>query len=204
MTDNFEQIMKLLKFESEDDFYHLQILKRKKEHPELGSNSQVIKTYYIRSVEHLDAVGPEIVALCDFHGARAYINLSVRSFEMVAFHTLKKVTDIIMNRDYKSVRNAYDSVCGAYATGKEKRWVIDLDEADQVSPLMCAFIEYRCEPITKLTPDGSLENSKCLDIIPTKNGIHLITKPFNLEKFKREYPGIDVHKNNPTVLYIGN
>lgn len=204
MVDNFEKIMKLLTFSSEDEFYHLQILKRKKEHPELGSNSQVIKTYYIKSVEHLDAVGPEIVALCDFHGARAYINLNVRSFEMTAFHTLKKVTDIIMNRDYKSVRNAYDSVCGIYGTGKEKRWVIDLDGVEQVSPLMCAFIEYKCEPITELTPDCSLENSKCIATIPTKNGIHLITKPFNLQKFKEEYPEVDVHKNNPTILYTGN
>lgn len=201
-TDNFERILKLLTFESDDDFYHLQVIKRKKEHPELGSNSQVIKTYYIKSVDHLDAVRPEIVSLCDFHGARAYINLNARSFEMTAFHTLKKVTDIIMNRDYKSVRNAYDSVCGAYSTSKEKRWIIDLDGVYQVSPLMCAFIEYRCEPITELTPDCSLENSKCIAVIPTKNGIHLITKPFNLEKFKKEYPEVDVHKNNPTVLYV--
>ena len=114
----------------------------------------------------------------------------------------QKVTDIIMNRDYKSVRNAYDSVCGAYSTSKEKRWIIDLDGVDQVSPLMCAFIEYRCEPITELTPDCSLENSKCIAVIPTKNGIHLITKPFNLEKFRKEYPEVDVHKNNPTVLYV--
>jgi hypothetical protein len=39
MVDNFEIIKSLLQFDSEDDFYHLQILKRKKENPELGSNS---------------------------------------------------------------------------------------------------------------------------------------------------------------------
>ena len=47
MIDNFELIKSLLKFESPDDFYHLQILKRKKENPELGSNSRVVKTYYV-------------------------------------------------------------------------------------------------------------------------------------------------------------
>lgn len=37
MINNLNQIKELLNFESEDVFYHLQVLKRKKEHPELGS-----------------------------------------------------------------------------------------------------------------------------------------------------------------------
>lgn len=43
---------------------------------------------------------------------------------------------------------------------------------------------------------------KIYDYIPTKNGYHIITKPFNLKQFKDKYPDIDVHKNNPTILYI--
>jgi hypothetical protein len=39
----------------------------------------------------------------------------------------------------------------------------------------------------------------CLMLI--KNGVHLITTPFNLQQFKEEYQDIDVHKNNPTLLY---
>jgi hypothetical protein len=41
-----------------------------------------------------------------------------------------------------------------------------------------------------------------LDIIPTKNGVHIITRPFNLQKFKGFHPGMDVHKENPTLLYF--
>ena len=44
--------------------------------------------------------------------------------------------------------------------------------------------------------------SKIYAYIPTKNGYHIITKPFNLKQFKDKYPDIDVHKNNPTILYI--
>ena len=51
MVDNLDKILPLLKFESEDDFYYLQILQRKKENPQLGSNSRVIKNYYIKIVE---------------------------------------------------------------------------------------------------------------------------------------------------------
>jgi hypothetical protein len=36
--------------------------------------------------------------------------------------------------------------------------------------------------------------------IPTKNGIHVICRPFNLAKFRVDY-AIDVHKDNPSILY---
>ena len=38
--------------------------------------------------------------------------------------------------------------------------------------------------------------------IPSKSGIHLITNPFNLAKFSLKWPRIEIHKNNPTNLYI--
>ena len=30
---------------------------------------------------------------------------------------------------------------------------------------------------------------------------HIITTPFNMEAFKKLYPEVDVHKNNPTILF---
>jgi hypothetical protein len=35
-----------------------------------------------------------------------------------------------------------------------------------------------------------------------KKGCHLITRAFNSKVFGEKCPGIDTHKNNPTVLYI--
>jgi hypothetical protein len=189
MVNNFKQIKELLEFESEDDFYHLQILKRKKENPELGSNSATIKTYYLKSLEHLDKIENEIINSCNFNNARAYINLNRRSFERIAFHTLRKVTDIIMNKDYKSVKNAYDSVCGSYSNEKNKKWIVDVDGLEPVA-LHSLIDSYQ--------PEGPKVYAK----IQTKNGIHLITAPFNLAQFKKHYPEIDVHKDNPTILFI--
>ena len=200
MINNFQQISKLLQFRSDDDFYHLQIIKRKKDHPEIGSNSLVIKTYYIKSEDHLAKVEPEIIALCNFHGARACINLNRRSFEKMAFHTLKKVTDQIMNKDFKSVRKAYESVCGAYANESNKKWIIDIDNIsidgfnhqDNMIQLRSRIIELQIEA-------GHLQS---MNFIRTKSGIHIISAPFNLQKFREEFPDIDVHKDNPTILYI--
>ena len=189
MIDNFSQISELLKFESDDDFYHLQILKRKKENPEIGSNSQVIKTYYVYSVDYLQFIKPEIINLCEFHNARACINLNTRSLERAAFHTLKKITDIIMNKDWRSVYRAYDSVCGTFSTDKNKSWIIDIDVKDMTEVNRVRDIIHLVEPI----------GNKTIDIIETKNGYHLITSPFNLSKVDIHH---DIHKNNPTILYI--
>ena len=190
MIHNLNQIKTLLKFDSEDDFYHLQIIKRKKEHPELGSNSYIVKTYYVKSLEHLDNIFTEIMNICNFHNARACINLNKRSFEKIAFHTLKKVTDCILNKDYKSVRKAYESVCGSYSNESEHKWIIDIDDKDYDSSEMEILMYY-------ILPEGN----KVITRIETKNGYHLITKPFNLQDFNQHY-SMDIHKNNPTILYI--
>jgi hypothetical protein len=44
---------------------------------------------------------------------------------------------------------------------------------------------------------------KVIAEIPTKNGVHLITRPFNLQEFKETFDGDwdIIHKNNPTLLY---
>jgi hypothetical protein len=198
MINNINLIKTLLKFKSEDEFYHLQVLKRKKENPELGSNSYTVKTYYIGSIEYLDSKMPEIINLCEFHNARAYINLNRRSYEQLSLQVLKKIIDQMSNQDFKSIKSAYDSVCGSFIKEKHKRWIIDLDGVDQfnVSPLMLAHIDHHCEPITK-----ALDPSKLIAIVPTKNGCHLITSPFNAKTFSDKYPDIDIQKNNPSVLY---
>lgn len=195
MINNLDEIIQLLHFESEDDFYHLQILKRKKEHPELGSNSLVVKTYYIRSTEYLLQKFMEIQTLCGLHNARACINLNRRSFEKIAFQVLKKVCDQIMNKDFKSVRKAYESVCGAHSNEKDgKKWIIDLDEKNYKKAEVIAATIKNCEPLRR--------SDKVISILETKNGYHLISKPFNVEEFKKFHPEIDIHKDNPTILYI--
>lgn len=197
MIDNFELIKGLLKFDSPDDFYHLQILKRKKENPELGSNSYVVKTYYIKSVEYLEKKQNEIINLCEFNNARACINLNRRSFEKLAFQMLKKVTDQIMNKDFKSVRKSYESVCGAYSNEPNKKWIIDIDYKDIIEEEREVVYNYIKLLIKETGKDETIP------IIPTKNGEHWITSPFNLGIFRENYGGtIDVHKDNPTILYI--
>lgn len=192
MVDNFEQIKDLLQFDSEDDFYFIQILKRKKENPELGNNSYVVKTYYIKCIDDLEKDKAEMICLANFHNARVCINLNRRSFERICFHLLQDITNHIMNKSFKDTRRSYNSVCGSYSNEKYgKKWIVDIDEKGRKSNEVLKLID-------SLRPEGD----KLITIVETKNGIHLITKPFDVQQFKEVYPEIDIQKNNPTILYI--
>ena len=198
MVNNLNTILELLEFESEDDFYFLQILKRKKEHPELGSNSYVVKTYQITSKESLQRYMPEIICLCDFHNARAGINLNKRSFEKTHLKVIQRLVNQLENKDHRSARKAYNSVCGLHSNAKEKRWIIDIDSKDENERSHSSGIMLMCDP----------PGTKVLRTIETKNGFHQITKPFNVAQFKEyfkqqnNYELPDIHKDNPTILYI--
>lgn len=200
MVNNFEQIKKMLTFASEDDFYHLQIIKRKKEHPELGSNSYVVKTYYISSLEYLDLKKDEIINLCEFHDARACINLNRRSFEKIAFHAMQKVANQLMNRDFRSVRKAYESVCGANSNEPNKKWIIDIDDVSMDAMAHSPMVQRLVGRVVEL--QNMAEGQPLLEAVRTKSGFHLIASPFRLDIFKSEFPTIDVHKDNPTILYV--
>lgn len=192
MVDNFDLIASHLIFESADDFYFLQLIQRKKENANLGSTNRVIKSYFIKSVEQLHLHEEEIKAICKATNSRAYINLNRRSFRRTGLATLKNITDHVMNEDYEHIHRAYTTVCGQYKYESNPTFIIDIDEElGRKHNDMIRFIEQECEPI----------GNKFVTIVPTKNGSHVIMKAFNISKFKEKYPDIDIHKNNPTILY---
>jgi len=199
MIDNFELISTLLKYNSDDEFYFLQVIKRKKDQPEelKGSNNsaRLIKSYYINSVEHLMSLKEEIIDICKVFNARAGINLNKRSYKKCALQTVRTILDQMDNENYKSSRRAFNTVCGKYSIG-DKHWILDYD-GGELYEFEKVFLEkelYHFKPI----------GDKVLAYIPTRQGVHIITKPFNLfeaEDFLKELE-ISVHKNNPTILYI--
>lgn len=200
MIDNFHLIKPLLKFESKDDFYFIQILQRKKDHKEgkvngTNNNSRLIKAYYVYSEEYLDFITPEIIELCKLFNARAGINLNRRSFEKMALQHLKKVTDQIINKSFDKAAKAYPSVVGAFSNESDKSWILDIDDPVETGFNGPELSDY----IDSLQPVGE---SKTIAILPSRSGFHIITRPFNLKDFKEKYPEISVHKNNPTNLYI--
>ena len=204
MIDNFKLIKPLLKFSNDDIYYHLQILRRGKDHPELPAANRMIKAYFICSLESLDYVEQEIKDLCKFFGARAYINPTPKSIKKTTMLQLKYLAERAYIGDYKKIWKSWNT-CAGEIKGEEPRWIVDIDhnvDDPNLEPAWGAiadFIDKECEPHTLL--HNPLRIAKVITDIPTKNGYHLITTPFNLQQFKEKYPDIDVHKNNPTLLY---
>jgi hypothetical protein len=194
MTNNIDKILPLLVFDKQDDFFFLQILQRKKENPKLGSNSRVVKNYYIKSRVELEEKYDEIKALCEIFNARACIRLNKRNFKKVAFKAMVNVANTMANGEYQHVKGSYDRACGkGHDAQGNKRWILDID-----GDFASSFLKKIETHINNLQPAGD----KIIAEIPSKFGTHLITKPFNTEQWSMLHPNIEIHKDNPTNLFI--
>ena len=212
MIDNLKNIKPLLNFTEVGDFYMLYVFKRKKDQPEGERDNhqsvRTIKTYCVDSIEYLDKRYDEIKQLCEMFKARAYIHVQKQNHKDVSLNMLSLLAERIRD-GVSNQKGLFDSVVGQIKT-QEKRWIIDLDDVEVVSPLMMAFIEYECSPVTEVKfdevgiPNGYISGPKIESIIPTKSGFHLITKKFDVKKFKEKYPDVDIQKKNPTLLYYPN
>lgn len=202
MVNNFQAIKPLLNFDSDDDFYHLQIIKRRKENPDMKSNSYALRSYYITSINYLEEIMKDVVAMCHMQTARACLNLNRRSFEKVAMQVMLKVTNQIINKDFKSVRRVYESVCGGCSNEPKKRWIIDIDTFDED---YISLVKSAIHLAAQRQQDEIIDiNTLILATLPTKNGFHIITTPFPMLDFSKKFPGVDIHKDNPTLLYAIN
>ena len=211
MVDNFELIKPLLSFDKHGDFYFLQILQRKKDGCNVPNSSdnqrRLVKDYHITSTEKLDSLRDEIIASCNETGARAYIRLNKRNYRTVSMafaeETLMKART---NQEFGNTFNEINSVIGRYPEpGKgNKTWIVDIDNTNVDSKLVKdikdIIVNY-CQPF---------DVEKIVAVIPTKSGVHLITRPFNQETFYRMFSQIklsnenevSIKKDNPTVLYV--
>jgi len=208
MRDNFHIIEPLLDFSDPNTFYFIQILKRRKDNPGLKTDVQTIDNLYIYGPDDLNKLREKIIDRCTKHNARAYINLNRLDLEKIALQTMRKVADLVIQGDYKAVKNVYSSVCGTYHSENEKRWVVDID-----SDVLHLKDEIR-KVIEGLQAEIKGHNYKILAEVPTRTGVHLISNPFNMYLFRSimadranpaepGYMKVDVQKNSPTILYLG-
>ena len=196
MIDNIELIRPLLDFGDPDDFYMLYVFKRKKDQPEGEKDNhqsvRTIRSYCIGSMEQLDRRYGEIKMLCEVFKARAYIHVAKQNHSDVSLEMMIELATRIKSNSTKQ-QGLFDSVVSQIKT-RESRWIVDIDDVKEVSPLLMAFIDNECRPI----------GPKIETIIPTRNGAHLITKRFDVKTFKEKYPEIDIQRKNPTLLYYPN
>lgn len=201
IVDNFNIFKKIINPLNEDEFYFIQILIRGKDgHTESGINgnnkNRLIKFYTIKSAEHLEKVENEIKVICNAVNGRAYIHPTKRSFKAVSKECLRVTTEMFLSENNMGLKGAYSTACGKSYITADKKFVVDLDGENASQEKINEVIDYmtnECEPLN--------QNKFCYSV-PTAHGVHLITTPFNTAKFSQRFPDIDVHKNNPTLLYF--
>ena len=196
MIDNLELIRPLLNFSEPGDFYMLYVFKRKKDQPEGERDNhqsvRTIKTYCIESIDHLEARYEEIRQLCEMFKARAYIHVQKQNHANVSLNMMVALAQRIQDGNHHQ-KGLFDSVVGQVKT-QEKRWIVDIDDNDY--RVVNEIVKF----INSLRPQGP----KCEQVIPTRNGYHLITGRFDVLEFKKQYPDIEIQKKNPTLLYYPN
>lgn len=166
-----------------------------------------VDNLFIHSLEEYRDMEKRIIEIATINNARAYIRVNRRNTEKMALQTLVQISNLMLNKDYKSVRNAYLSAAGKSNAEPTKRWVVDIDQIlsdnEEFSSYVNEVKNYIKELHVECNRNSKQGEYKILLEIPTKNGIHIITNPFNLQKFKQRFPGVlDVHKDNPTILFM--
>ena len=200
MINNIELIEPLLNFEKKGDFYMLYVFKRKKDQPEGERDNhqsvRTIKTYCIESLDHLERRYDEIVELCEMFKARAYIHVQKQNHFDVSLNMMVALAQRIQDGNHVQ-KGLFDSVVGQIKT-QEKRWIVDIDTKSlHIQNMVINIIE-----MVKPNDNGS----KIIAIIPTKNGVHLITKRFDVMEFDKQMKERgedvpDIQRKNPTLLY---
>lgn len=192
MVNNFKNIAEnILRFINPNDRYVIHIMTRKKDVSQASSNSTIIKDYYIDDKVYFFKKQEEIKSLCKLFNARAYISVQPKDNVQCMLQLSKLIVDSIQNdgfdrRPDKLVREAY---CGFHRTVL-KRWILDLDFDGEFKPEDVKPIE---EFIHSLHEKAGQTNAEIIRN-PTKNGMHLICTPFNLNEAQKTYP----------MMYEGN
>ena len=193
MVNNLHIIKSMLNFSVKDDFYFGQIFKRRKDNIEMDRDQIIIDSFYIDSLEDYDKKLPYVINLCNMENARAYLRINKRNYNVLAKHMLKKVVDIVFTENCKALRNCFNSVAGEFHSDPDKKWIIAIDNDKNI------VFKDLSDFLIELQIDAKKE--PMIIQIPTKNGSHIITRPFNLHQFKTRFSNIDVHKDNCTLLY---
>lgn len=198
--DNFNAVVPWFdNLSDQRDFFFVQVMQRNKEKNNVGSSGYVIKDYHFFDKETFLSKKEEITTLCKAFNARAYFWINPRNCKEVQYEIIREALEAIELGTHKLFK------CVSRALGRKRcnkyksKWILDFDTKDW------SLINKYLDLVRKCRPNVN----KILYYVPTVNGIHVITLGFDLEQFKQELAiakldNIDIHKDNPTILYYSN
>lgn len=212
MTDNFNRYREFISLlggipdtnekGNLDKYYVIELMRRGKDNPDLPAANYHFKNYYIYSWRDLDRYEEEIKNICTLLNLRAYCSVNYKLMSQVSLDTLAESARRIAAHDYKKFYNIFESCSGKFVDNKNNLWVVDVDDIKLSDEKDC------CKVKILSTFINNMESGHKVNVIytmPTKSGVHLITHPFNLQKFNQEWNkallSVDIKKNHLTLLY---
>ena len=205
MTDNFERFrpfMQLPEEEGGDAYYVIELVRRGKDCPDLPAANYHFKNYYINTLKKYAGVQEEIRTLCRTLRLRAYVSVNRKSFRQVTMNTIAEMSRRASLDDFRRPYAVFESCSGKFVDKDDKYWVVDVDD----------FVGYNtqehCETIRNFINDCHPYGDKTELMLPTKSGMHLITKPFDINAFNGcmgvftdWIPRPEIKKNHLTLLF---
>lgn len=212
MTDNFENYRKLihrtggLPADNErgtlDKYYVIELMRRGKDNPDMPAANYHFKNYYIYSWRDLEKYEQEIKNICELLHLRAYCSVNYKLMSQVALDTMAESARRVASHDFKKFNVIFESCSQKFFDRDNRLWVIDIDgwiSEDDLYDLQ-----------NYINSMGSHYEKKIVFIMPTRNGVHLICRPFNAKQFNagffahfgNQFDSIpDIKKNHLTLLY---
>jgi hypothetical protein len=185
MIDNLENIIPLLVFQN-TSFYEILIKK--------NSNNQVIKHYMIDNLQSLLTDYKEMKHISDCLDASVYIKLGSYSKEKLGYKILETLSKKLEKQelDYSMlVQESIDDL-----NSNIEIWVVNVDYKNvSINDVL---------RIKTVINDCAPNGRNIVGDIPTPNGAHIITRPFNTRQFLTYQDvcyKVEIKKNNPTILY---
>ena len=217
-------IKPLITLRTDNDFFVVRILQRRKDNPEMDRPERQLKVYSFYSWEEFDKQKARIMELCILNNARAYIRLNTQNAYDISLRMQKEIADNLINDCAWKNEGIWNSVSGK--GGSKDWWVLDLDTEhlhllNLIKDELAVYFNLREEKIIGETVDkmnkfigesksglfgkmeptmvaGKYGNMFPLGENPTKSGVHLLTRPFDtriLDKFNKELSA----KGIPTI-----
>lgn len=201
VIDNFEFLSSWFdNLKSQDDFYFVQIIQRKKDGiqlPSYTSGARTIRSFYFYKKEEFLRQEPYIKDLCTKNNARAYFWINPRNSVDVACESIRQFAELLKNKTTRQGISVYDRATGvSRSSNYTKLWIVDIDSKDST------YIE----KIINLIEECRGSEHRIKNLISTVNGFHLITAGFDTNQFYQKLimaklDKIDIKKDNPTLLY---
>lgn len=207
--DNFDNVRRMMSFnDNGDTLYFVEIIKRKKDNPNMIDSREFLKQYYFKSIDEFNDAEGTIKTLCKALGARAYIYLNARSSAEV-----DKYTKIYADRfrRHRGMAERFSNNPKAFAAGRSfddpsrPLCFIDIDSDDDKDIDMALKIirdsgikpifQYRSmnNGLHVVLPDK--EAAKKLDFTPINGNLN------GLSQFYKNNAKVSVEIDKPTLLY---